>query len=197
MPKQLLPSAVVVHVHPRGWMDEDGMKLWIRKVWCARPGGLMKRKSVIVFDSFRAHLVPGVEGKLREENTDICVIPGGLTSQLQPLDVCLNKPFKQGMRMKWTEWLMDKTNHDFTSSGLLKKPSISFMCAWIKEVWKGLRPDMIVKSFKNYSINLVMQLMELKTITFIRMILTKVKIHFLTLMRVVMHLLMLMMPRSV
>ena len=136
--------------------DEDGMKLWIRKIWCARPGGLMKRKSLLVFDSFRAHLVPGVEGKLHEENTDICVIPGGLTSQLQPLDVCLNKPFKQGMRMKWTEWLMDKTNHDqhdFTPSGLLKKPSISFMSAWIKEVWKGLRPDMIVKSFKKCSIS--------------------------------------------
>ena len=128
------------------------MKLWIRKVWCARPGGRMKRKSLLVFDSFRAHLVPGVEGKLREENTDICVIPGGLTSQLQPLDVCLNKPFKQGMHMKWTEWLMDKTNHDFTPpSGLLKKPSISLMCAWIKEVWKGLQPDMIVKSFKKCS----------------------------------------------
>ena len=142
-----------MHVHPRGWMDEDGMKLWIRKVWCNRPGGLMKRKSLLVFDSFRAHLVLGVEGTLREENTDICVIPGGLTSQLQPLDVCLNKPLKQGMRMKWTEWLMDKTNHDFTPSGLLKKPSISFMCAWIKEVWKGLHPDMIVKSFKKCSIS--------------------------------------------
>ena len=46
---------------------------------------------------------------------------------------------------------MDKTNHDFTLSGLLKKPSISLMCAWIKEVWKGLRPDMIVKSFKKRS----------------------------------------------
>ena len=76
MPKQLLPSGVV-HVHPRGWMDEDGMKLWIRKVWCAQPGGLMKRKSLLVFDSFRAHPVPGVEEKLCEENTDICVIPGG------------------------------------------------------------------------------------------------------------------------
>ena len=130
MPKQLLPSGVVVHVHPRGWMNVDGMKLWIRKVWCARPGGLMKRKSRLVFDLFRAHLVPGVEGKFREENTGICVIPGGLTSQLQPLDVYLNKP--------WTEWLMDKTNHDFTPSGLLKKPSIYFMCVWIKEVWKGL-----------------------------------------------------------
>ena len=136
-----------------GWMDEDGMKLWIGKVWCARPGGLMKRKSLLVFDSFRVHLVPGVEGKLREENTDICVIPGGLTSQLQPLDVYLKKTFKQGMCMKWTERLMDKTNHDFTPSGLLKKPSISFMCAWIKEVWKSLRPDMIVKSFKKCSIS--------------------------------------------
>ena len=53
-----------------------------------------------------------ISGKIPEEqNTNICVTPGGLTSQLQALHVCLNKPFKQGMHMRWTEWLMDKDNY--------------------------------------------------------------------------------------
>ena len=38
-----------------------------------------------------------------DHNTDIAVIPGGLTSIVQPLDVCLNKPFKDHLRSKWSE----------------------------------------------------------------------------------------------
>ena len=40
MPKDNFPAGVVVHVHnhPKGWMDESGVKIWIEKVWRARPG---------------------------------------------------------------------------------------------------------------------------------------------------------------
>ena len=37
LPKAKFPSGVVVHVHPNGWMDEDGVVLWIEKVWRSRP----------------------------------------------------------------------------------------------------------------------------------------------------------------
>ena len=41
------------------------------------------------------------------KNTDIAVIPGGLTSIVQPLDVCLNRPFKDHLRSKWFEWVLE------------------------------------------------------------------------------------------
>ena len=56
MPKLKLPAGVIVHVHPKGWMDEDGVKLWTDKVWKKRPGGLMKTKSLLVWDMFKAHV---------------------------------------------------------------------------------------------------------------------------------------------
>ena len=33
MPKDNFPAGVVVHNHPKGWMDESGVKIWIAKVW--------------------------------------------------------------------------------------------------------------------------------------------------------------------
>ena len=47
-----------------------------------------------MLDSFKAHKTGQVKRSFKSENTDLAVISGGLTSVLQPLDVCLNKPFK-------------------------------------------------------------------------------------------------------
>ena len=43
-PKDKFPPGVVVHHHPKGWMDVEGMNLWIKKVWSSRPGGLLRHK---------------------------------------------------------------------------------------------------------------------------------------------------------
>ena len=94
MPKEKFSPVIMVHVHPMRWLDEDGMKIWIEKVWRAQPGGLMKARTLLVLDSFSGHLADDVKTRLKEENTDMAIIPGGLTSMIQPLDVCLNKPLK-------------------------------------------------------------------------------------------------------
>lgn len=44
--KEKFPPGVVVHHHPKGWMDADGMKLWIQKVWSSQPGGLLRKKKL-------------------------------------------------------------------------------------------------------------------------------------------------------
>lgn len=77
-------------------MEEKGMQVWITKVWEHRPGGLTKTKACLVYNMFKAHLVESVKNKLKTINTDIAIIPGGLTSQLQPLDV--SKPFNDKVR---------------------------------------------------------------------------------------------------
>lgn len=76
-------------------MDEEGVKLWLDNVWSRRPGGLsQERSSLLVW----AHLTTSTKNRLARINTDAAVIPGGLTSLVQPLDVCLNKPFKDCIR---------------------------------------------------------------------------------------------------
>ena len=36
---------------------------------------------------------------------DVAIIPGGLTSQLQPADMSWNKPFKMAYRELCNEWM--------------------------------------------------------------------------------------------
>jgi len=44
-----------------------------------------------VLDQFSSHLKNSVKEKLRHGNTELAVILGGLTSQLEPLGVSINK----------------------------------------------------------------------------------------------------------
>ena len=57
-------------------------------------------KSLLVWDSFSAHLGDSAKQLLKGNRSTQAVIPGGLTSLVQPLDVCLNKPFKDRLREK-------------------------------------------------------------------------------------------------
>ena len=49
------PPGVVIHCHPKGWMDEEGIILWLKKVWDTRPGALLK-KSPCFYGTSSAHI---------------------------------------------------------------------------------------------------------------------------------------------
>nr|XP_028597585.1 uncharacterized protein LOC114603030 [Podarcis muralis]XP_028597587.1 uncharacterized protein LOC114603030 [Podarcis muralis]XP_028597588.1 uncharacterized protein LOC114603030 [Podarcis muralis]XP_028597589.1 uncharacterized protein LOC114603030 [Podarcis muralis] len=55
-PKEVIRRGVVVHVHEKGLMDENGMRVWVEKVWSKRPGGLLKKPALLVLDQFRARI---------------------------------------------------------------------------------------------------------------------------------------------
>lgn len=46
-------------------------------------------------------------------NKMLAIIPGDLTSQLQPLDVNINKPFKNNMHNEWMT-MMGEGRHEMT-----------------------------------------------------------------------------------
>jgi hypothetical protein len=132
MPKGDFPPGVFVKVQAKGWMDEPVMKYWTGEVWeKERKGGLTKKRSLLVMDSMNAHTTPAVTNKLTNMKTARAIIPGGLTSCCQPLDVSINKPFKGNMRRHWSDWMLgDK--HEYTKSGLQKKAPCDLVCKWVK-----------------------------------------------------------------
>src|ERR1700684_3367412 len=69
------------------------MLWWIENVWTSR-NRFDNPRFMLVYDSFRGHIVNSVKNQLVEKNTNIAIIPGGCTSKLQPLDVAINKSFK-------------------------------------------------------------------------------------------------------
>ena len=62
--------------------------------------------------------------------TDACLIPGGLTSHLQPAGVSWNKLFKAAYRDLYNEW-MSSGEKSFTNSGNIKAPDKVTCVEWV------------------------------------------------------------------
>ena len=92
--KEKIASGVTVHMHEKGWMSQGGMKTRFNKVQSQRPGGLLEKPALLVFDHFKAHVTQSAKAIAVDLKTQLVVIPGRPISQLQPLDVSVNKPFK-------------------------------------------------------------------------------------------------------
>ena len=85
-------------------------------------------------------------------NSDLCVIPGACTSQLQPADVSWNKPCKSHLSEMYDEWLFSGPVEK-TKGGKRRAPSNSLILKWIKQSWDAISPDIIRKSFKKCEIS--------------------------------------------
>ena len=105
MPKETLPPGIIFRVQEKGWMNEDLVVDWLKVVWGNRPGALTKKRGMLVLEAFRGHLTAKVKRLVATLHTDLVIIPGGMTSQLQVLDVSVNKPFKDHMRKEYNDWL--------------------------------------------------------------------------------------------
>lgn len=112
----------------------------------SKVGALLEKKSMLVWDSFRAHLSARICSTLKSLNTEPAVIPGGMTSMVQSLDVAINKPFKDRTRKKWQEWML-ADQHTFTASGRIHKVEFPQICQWIYKAWEDIPNELVKKPF--------------------------------------------------
>ena len=86
--------------------------------------------SFLVMDDLKAHSVDPVIEKLQSLKISHKILPGCLTSALQPLYVSLNKPFKDYYRQEWNNW-MDSPYPIYTECGNRQKPSYQELVNWL------------------------------------------------------------------
>lgn len=62
--------------------------------WTKAPGTEFKIPAMLVWYTFSAFTNDEMKEKVKKFNSSIVVKPGGLISILKPLDVCINRLFK-------------------------------------------------------------------------------------------------------
>ena len=124
MPELMNTPGVVVALGRNGWMNEE---LTMDRVW----GSLNFGRRLLVWDAYKCHIMDSVRSCVdKHTNTDVSIIPGGLTSQLQPADVSWNKPFKAAYKTKYNDW-MATGSKSYMPAGNVCTPSKALCLQWV------------------------------------------------------------------
>ena len=110
---------VIVAYSRNDWMNEEITKDWVKRGWGTPSFG----RRLLVWDPYKCHLMPSVKSVVdKQANSDISIIPGGLTRLVQPADVSWNKPFKAAYKELYNEWMVNGVK-SYTSAGNVRAPS--------------------------------------------------------------------------
>jgi len=109
---------------------------------------------MLVLDAVKGHLTDSVKNQLHKMKTELVVIPGGMTSVLQPMDISSNKPFKDRLRQQYLTWIVDSAL-ELTETGKVKRAASSEVTRWVSAAWKAILESIIVRSFKKCCISSV------------------------------------------
>ncbi|GAB1607331.1 uncharacterized protein LOC115219962 [Argonauta hians] len=143
---EVFPSGVIVHCHSKGKVDAEGIDIWLKEVWNKRPGAVLNKSAMLVWDQFESHLTNRVKLVLNDMNSHQAVIPHGLSSILQPLDVALKKPFKDEFKNRLKSWIFSN-NKQKTTEFFTNTPDLATIASWVKTAWNGLPRDVVSESF--------------------------------------------------
>ena len=80
------------------------------------------------------------------------ILSGGCTSLAQPMDVSINKPFKDKMRELWMEWRRSGSTCR-TRMGNLKQPTRQDSINWVSAAWEAVAEDIVAYSFLSCGIS--------------------------------------------
>jgi hypothetical protein len=116
-------------------------------IWNRRPGVLLRKWGMLVLDAFMGHLTPEMKATITGSylNTDVA-IPGRMSSQLQVLEVVMNKLFKDCLKQLCREWLLTG-GHALNPAGRIKKSSV-ILYQGIITAWPCISPEVTLKGFK-------------------------------------------------
>lgn len=106
--------------------------IWL--VWLCCCGALSSPQSLLFTGSFRGHTCDTSKGLLANNRYHMVVIPEGMSSQLQPLDIYINKLFKDRVRFLYNNGTQ-ASDYLVTPTGCLKCASQLLFAEWILDAW--------------------------------------------------------------
>ena len=98
----ILPDNVRISASPNGWMTNEKMAEWLRRIWRRNTDDVRR---LLILDRATIHTSQGTQAALAENDTDVVFIPGGCTHLLQPADRSWCKPLQDRLREQWVRWM--------------------------------------------------------------------------------------------
>ena len=118
------------------------------------------QSALVILDEFKGQITNEVLSLLGQNNIEYVIVPPNCTDRLQPLDVSINKPVKDFLQSKFTDWYAEKivAHEDGATANQPVDMKLSIMkpigSKWTIEASDYIQshPDIITNGFKNTGI---------------------------------------------
>ena len=138
--KRKWDKIVAVSFQKSAWCDENVMKQWVKEQWgnallnSPSAGSIGK---ILYADVHTTQQIDSVKMLLDKNKTTLINLPGGTTSRVQPLDVAINKLFKNIVLQAFEEHL-HKNLQLYTEGKLTASDKRVLTTKWVGDAWSGI-----------------------------------------------------------
>ena len=134
----------VIKFEGTSWMNEELTRTYLNEVI---KRNIFGTKRLLIWDDYKPHHTDATKQCASRLNVVMRLIPPGMTSLLQPADVCWNKPVKQRIKEMYDEWWLSE-EQTYTAQGNVRAPDFVTVVGWILDAWEEITSEMIRHSFK-------------------------------------------------
>ena len=103
----------------------------------------------LLLDKYKCHYQGSVSKAIEDLGVEWDIIPGGCTGLVQPIDVGVGKLFKNRMRYKWEEWLIDQYDDGASADRVKPTDATKFIAEWASESWKCIPKEVVYNAQKH------------------------------------------------
>ena len=140
---------IYIYFQENAWSDYDIFKKWIDEIYLYYQDNI-KNTYLLILDKAPSHCCSANIEYLNNKNIKRIFIPGGLTRKHQPLDVAVNKPFKDHIKKNFAQYEIGNnniiTNHH-------AKVDRKIIVDWVYDIWYNkIEPKIIINGFKKTGI---------------------------------------------
>ena len=134
-------------VNENACANDKIIAFWFYHIWLAylkNPENLCDNLGYLILDKASSHITQNILDSFKSNNQYLSFVPAGLTRFIQPLDVVVNKPFKDSLRKVYLEYCSQLNDN---SVKITREKMIEFIC----NIWCNpnvITSEMIIKSFK-------------------------------------------------
>ena len=129
------------------FMTSDTWKYWLTEIFEKETSETERREILLFLDNAKVHY------SYKVGNSRLYYLPAGTTSQLQPLDISVNSPFKNFIKDCWENYISENFNK-ITKSGYVQKVPKQVFLNWIKSAWEEISTSTVTSGFRQIIANL-------------------------------------------
>ena len=107
---EVLKGKIKIKCQINSWVDADIFSNWLQTTWFRTNRNKPISGTILFMDRAPSHLTDNILSLFKLYNCSYRLIPPGLTAYCQPLDISINKPFKDLIRMQYRNFCIKYKN---------------------------------------------------------------------------------------